>query len=81
MSDSTPLHLVWDWNGTVLNDFAIILRATNDSFRDAGLPLITADETRARNLVPAARVAARIGDCGSARLVKFIRTETLMDVD
>jgi phosphoglycolate phosphatase-like HAD superfamily hydrolase len=41
-----PLHLVWDWNGTVLNDFEIILRSTNDSFADYGMPPITAEQYR-----------------------------------
>jgi hypothetical protein len=36
-----PLHLVWDWNGTVLNDFDVGIRSTNSSFRDAGLQEIT----------------------------------------
>jgi len=36
-----PPHLVWDWNGTVLNDFDVGFRSANSSFRDAGLPEIT----------------------------------------
>jgi phosphoglycolate phosphatase-like HAD superfamily hydrolase len=47
-----PLHLVWDWNGTVLNDFEIILRSTNDSFTDHGLPLITAEQYRTQIKMP-----------------------------
>jgi len=47
-----PLHLVWDWNGTVLNDFDIILRSTNDSFSDHGLPAITADQYRTQIKMP-----------------------------
>lgn len=47
-----PLHLVWDWNGTVLNDFEIILRSTNDSFSDHGLPPITADQYRTQIKMP-----------------------------
>ena len=47
-----PFHLVWDWNGTVLNDFEIILRSTNDSFRDHGLPPITADQYRTQIKMP-----------------------------
>lgn len=39
--EKSPLHLVWDWNGTVLNDFDVAFRSTNSSFRDAGLPEIT----------------------------------------
>jgi phosphoglycolate phosphatase-like HAD superfamily hydrolase len=47
-----PLHLVWDWNGTVLNDFEIILRSTNDSFAFHGLPPITADQYRTQVKMP-----------------------------
>lgn len=47
-----PLHLVWDWNGTVLNDFEIILRSTNASFGDHGLPAITADQYRSQIKMP-----------------------------
>jgi phosphoglycolate phosphatase-like HAD superfamily hydrolase len=51
-NNKTPLHLVWDWNGTVLNDFEIILRSTNDSFADHGLPPITADQYRTQVKMP-----------------------------
>jgi phosphoglycolate phosphatase-like HAD superfamily hydrolase len=52
MRHDRPRHLVWDWNGTVLDDFSIILRSTNDSFREAGLPEITADQYRTRIRMP-----------------------------
>ena len=51
-ASSAPLHLVWDWNGTVLNDFEIILRSTNASFGDHGLPAITADQYRTQIKMP-----------------------------
>jgi phosphoglycolate phosphatase-like HAD superfamily hydrolase len=38
---TSRLHLIWDWNGTVLNDFDVAFLSTNRSFRDAGLPQIT----------------------------------------
>ena len=52
MTENAPLHLVWDWNGTVLNDFAVILRSTNDSFRDLGHAPITAETYRAKMRLP-----------------------------
>ena len=52
MPEKTPLHLVWDWNGTVLNDFDVIMRSTNDSFRDAGMPLITPSQYREQIRMP-----------------------------
>jgi phosphoglycolate phosphatase-like HAD superfamily hydrolase len=39
-------HLVWDWNGTLLDDLALVVAATNASLADAGGPRITADEHR-----------------------------------
>jgi phosphoglycolate phosphatase-like HAD superfamily hydrolase len=47
MAEKSALHLVWDWNGTVLNDFNASFRSTNSSFRDAGLPEITPATYRA----------------------------------
>ena len=47
MAEKSSRHLVWDWNGTVLNDFDVSFRSTNSSFRDAGLPEITTATYRA----------------------------------
>jgi len=47
MAEKRALHLVWDWNGTVLNDFDVSFRSTNSSFRDAGFPEITTATYRA----------------------------------
>lgn len=47
MAAKSTRHLVWDWNGTVLNDFDVSFRSTNSSFRDAGLPEITTATYRA----------------------------------
>lgn len=47
MAEKSVLHLVWDWNGTVLNDFDVSFRSTNSSFRDAGLPEVTTATYRA----------------------------------
>ncbi len=39
-------HLVWDWNGTLLDDLALVVAATNASLASAGGPSVTADEHR-----------------------------------
>lgn len=39
-------HLVWDWNGTLLDDLPIVVAATNESLRAAGGRAVTADEHR-----------------------------------
>jgi phosphoglycolate phosphatase-like HAD superfamily hydrolase len=39
-------HLVWDWNGTLLNDLDAVVAATNAAFAAIGGPTVTADEHR-----------------------------------
>ena len=39
-------HLVWDWNGTLLDDFTLVVTATNVSLASVGGPAVTADEHR-----------------------------------
>jgi phosphoglycolate phosphatase-like HAD superfamily hydrolase len=39
-------HLVWDWNGTLLDDFGLVLAATNVSLASVGGPRITAADHR-----------------------------------
>ncbi|MCI0686165.1 MAG: HAD family hydrolase [Sporichthyaceae bacterium] len=34
-------HLVWDWNGTLFDDVAVVVAATSESFVRAGLPEVT----------------------------------------
>ncbi|MGY0004496.1 HAD family hydrolase [Micromonospora sp. I033] len=41
-------HLVWDWNGTLLDDLDLVVQATNVAFASAGGPVVTADEHRVR---------------------------------
>jgi phosphoglycolate phosphatase-like HAD superfamily hydrolase len=39
-------HLVWDWNGTLLDDLTLVVAATNVCLADVGGPQVTADEHR-----------------------------------
>jgi phosphoglycolate phosphatase-like HAD superfamily hydrolase len=39
-------HLVWDWNGTLLDDLTLVVAATNAALRAAGGKPVTADEHR-----------------------------------
>ncbi|KKK07526.1 HAD family hydrolase [Micromonospora sp. HK10] len=41
-------HLVWDWNGTLLDDLDLVVRATNTAFASAGGPAVSAAEHRQR---------------------------------
>jgi phosphoglycolate phosphatase-like HAD superfamily hydrolase len=42
------MHLVWDWNGTLLNDLELVVCATNEAFVSVGAPPISAAEHRRR---------------------------------
>ena len=42
------MHLVWDWNGTLLNDLEIVVASTNTAFLKAGGKAISADDHRRR---------------------------------
>ncbi|GAA4247074.1 HAD family hydrolase [Dactylosporangium darangshiense] len=39
-------HLVWDWNGTLLDDLKLVVDATNVCLATVGGPVITADDHR-----------------------------------
>ena len=39
-------HLVWDWNGTLLDDLALVVDATNASLAVVGGPVVTVEEHR-----------------------------------
>jgi phosphoglycolate phosphatase-like HAD superfamily hydrolase len=39
-------HLVWDWNGTLLDDLTLVVAATNVSLSTFGGPSITAEDHR-----------------------------------
>jgi phosphoglycolate phosphatase-like HAD superfamily hydrolase len=39
-------HLVWDWNGTLLDDLTLVVAATNASLAVYGGPPVTAEEHR-----------------------------------
>jgi phosphoglycolate phosphatase-like HAD superfamily hydrolase len=41
-------HLVWDWNGTLLNDLSLVVAATNAVLASVGAPAVTAEEHRMR---------------------------------
>ncbi|WP_225830203.1 HAD family hydrolase [Streptomyces sp. NK08204] len=45
-TDARP-HVVWDWNGTLLDDAALIADAMNAAYRTAGLAAVSHDRYRA----------------------------------
>ncbi|NJP31412.1 HAD family hydrolase [Micromonospora thermarum] len=53
-------HLVWDWNGTLLNDLDLVVASTNAAFASVGGPAVTADEHRVRFRRPIADYYAEV---------------------
>jgi phosphoglycolate phosphatase-like HAD superfamily hydrolase len=53
-------HLVWDWNGTLLDDLSLIIKATNATFASVGGPVITADHHRRHFRRPIADYYAQV---------------------
>jgi phosphoglycolate phosphatase-like HAD superfamily hydrolase len=39
-------HLVWDWNGTLLDDLSLVVAATNAAFASVAAPAVTAEQHR-----------------------------------
>ncbi len=56
----TRTHLVWDWNGTLLDDLSLVVASTNHAFTAVGGRLVQADEHRARFRRPVAEFYAEI---------------------
>jgi phosphoglycolate phosphatase-like HAD superfamily hydrolase len=53
-------HLVWDWNGTLLDDLSLVVSSTNHAFAAVGGPPVDADEHRSRFRRPVADFYAEI---------------------
>jgi phosphoglycolate phosphatase-like HAD superfamily hydrolase len=56
----TRAHLVWDWNGTLLDDLSLVVSSTNAAFSAVGGRLVDADEHRTRFRRPVAEFYAEI---------------------
>ncbi|MFF5569037.1 HAD family hydrolase [Streptomyces sp. NPDC012623] len=53
-------HLVWDWNGTILDDIRAVVGATNAAFAEIGLEPISLDRYRELYCVPIPRFYERL---------------------
>ena len=42
----TSLSLIWDWNGTIVDDAPVFIRIMNEFLEERGLPLIDAKKYR-----------------------------------
>jgi phosphoglycolate phosphatase-like HAD superfamily hydrolase len=54
-------HIVWDWNGTLFDDIAAVVDASNAAFGELGLPPMTVEEYRDWYRIP-------VIDCYADRL-------------
>jgi phosphoglycolate phosphatase-like HAD superfamily hydrolase len=53
-------HLIWDWNGTLLDDLTLVVSATNEAFASVGGLSVDSDEHRRRFRRPVADFYAEI---------------------
>ncbi|MCX2184824.1 HAD hydrolase-like protein [Streptomyces sp. SKN60] len=53
-------HLVWDWNGTLLDDIGAVIGATNAAFAELGLEPITLERYRELYTVPVPKFYERL---------------------
>lgn len=53
-------HLVWDWNGTLLDDISAVIGATNAAFAEIGIEPITLARYRELYCVPIPRFYERL---------------------
>ncbi|MFD8977398.1 MULTISPECIES: HAD family hydrolase [Streptomyces] len=53
-------HLVWDWNGTLLDDIGAVIGATNAAFAELGLEQITLEQYRELYTVPVPKFYERL---------------------
>jgi beta-phosphoglucomutase-like phosphatase (HAD superfamily) len=66
-------HVIWDWNGTLLDDVGAVVEATTVAFRQAGIDVAVTGETYRRSFTrPILRTAVgtadrprRVGGTGS----------------
>ncbi|MER6119228.1 HAD family hydrolase [Streptomyces sp. NPDC001743] len=53
-------HLVWDWNGTLLDDITAVVAATNAAFVEVGVAPVTLEQYREMYCVPIPRFYERL---------------------
>ena len=56
----TRSHLVWDWNGTLLDDLTLVVTSTNEAFASVGARSLDSDEHRRVFRRPVAEFYAEI---------------------
>lgn len=54
-------HVIWDFNGTLVDDVTLVLTITNDILRDRGLPSIDGDRYRKLFTFPVSNYYEKLG--------------------
>ena len=52
MNISNYKHIIWDWNGTILNDLELCVDVGNNLFRRKNLPLLTVEKYKSIFTIP-----------------------------
>ena len=54
-------HIVWDWNGTILDDIDLLVDITNQQLSEAGLPILNREQYRRDFSHPVSDFYTRLG--------------------
>lgn len=65
-------HVIWDFNGTLVDDVTLVLNITNDILRDRGLPGIDADRYRNLFSFPVSNYYAKLGLPGEGEAFRAV---------
>lgn len=57
---ASGVHIIWDWNGTLLHDIHTVIAATNAAFAELDMPAITLERYRDLYCVPVPRFYERL---------------------
>ena len=57
---ASGVHIIWDWNGTLLHDIHTVIAATNAAFAELDMPAITLERYRDLYCVPVSRFYERL---------------------
>ncbi len=65
-------HVIWDFNGTLVDDVQLVLNITNDILRGRQLPLVDADRYRDIFEFPVSKYYAKLGLPGEGKAFRAV---------
>lgn len=69
---SSKKHVIWDFNGTLVNDVQLVLNITNDILKGRQLPLVDADRYRQIFEFPVSNYYAKLGLPGEGEAFRAV---------